>query len=61
MQQEEAGGGVNVGAGVNLGAGVFIQRAGANSSKVCVGAGVYGKGAGVYRQNQKYGIAQVLV
>ena len=32
---------------------VFIQRAGANSSKVCVGAGVYGQGAVVYRQNQK--------
>ena len=33
----------------NLGAGVFIQRAGANSSKVCGGAGVYMQGAGVYR------------
>ena len=38
---------------INLGAGVFIQRAGANSSKVCVRAGVYGQGAGVHRQNQK--------
>ena len=27
-------------------------------SKVCGGAGVYGQGAGDFRQNQKYGIAQ---
>ena len=27
--------------------------------KVCGGAGAYRQGAGVYRQNQKYGIAQV--
>ncbi len=48
--------------GAGVGAVFFIQRAGANSSKVCVGAGVYGQGAGVYyRQNQKYGIAQVQV
>ena len=47
--------------GAGVGAVFFIQRAGANSSKVCVGAGVYGQGAGVYRQNQKYGIAQVKI
>ena len=42
--------------GAGVGSVVFIQRAGANGFKVC---GVYGQGAGVYRQNQKYGIAQV--
>ena len=51
---------------MTLGAGVFIQKAGANSSKVCMEAVVYRQvavvyvqGAGVYRQNQKKGIAQV--
>ena len=33
--------------GAGVGAVVFIQRAGVNGFKVCVGAGVYRQGAGV--------------
>ena len=47
--------------GAGEGAIVFIQSAGVNSSQVSGGAGVYGQGVGVHRQNQKLGIAQVKV